>query len=80
MTNTLKQLQGRLISEFYARDFEDGRNAKTFWTREFKEARQLETLDELKKWAEWMLDYTSDFSCDYIKEEIEQLLTDIMEA
>lgn len=76
----LKQLQERLNYLFYARDFKDGNDAKIYWVREFKEARKFKTLEQLKQWAETMLDYTYDFSCYYVKEEVEQILTDIVEA
>ena len=76
---TRLELQERLNYVFYARDFKDGLNAKTWWNQEFKKAKKFETIEQLKEWASWIIDYTYDFDCYYIKEEVEQILTDIIE-
>lgn len=75
---TLEQLQERLNYEFYARDFTNGNDAKSYWCSEFKQARKIKDLQELKKWALFNLEYLDDFSCYYIKEEVEQILNDII--
>lgn len=74
----LEQLQERLNFIFYASDFKTRNDAKSYWTREFKQAKKINNLQELKKWALTNLEYLDDFSCDYIKEEVEKILNDII--
>lgn len=75
---TLEQLKERLDFIFYATDFKTRSDAKSYWSNEFKQAKKINNLQELKKWALTNLEYLDDFECYYIKEEVEQILNDII--
>lgn len=74
----MENLKQRLNFIFYADDFKERNNIKPYWVREFKNARKLDEPEELKKWALMTLEYIDDFQVGYIKDEVEQLLNDIV--
>lgn len=84
MAKTLNELKDELLYTsrlFYATDFKEGGAVKYWWTKEFKKASCLST-QELKEWAEIMMDYLYDFKDEvyYLRDEVELLLKDIIEA
>lgn len=74
----MENLKQRLNFIFYADDFKERNNIKPYWVREFKNARKLDEPEDLKEWALTNLEYIDDFQTGYIKDEVEQLLNDII--
>ena len=74
----MENLKQRLNFIFYADDFKRGNDIKPYWVREFKNARKLDEPEDLKEWALTNLEYIDDFQTGYIKDEVEQLLNDII--
>ena len=77
----IDEFKVKLNFEFYKDDFKNGYSTKGYWKDEFRYARtKIHTLEDLKEWALRMKDYLDDFSCYYIKEEVENILNDIIDS
>ena len=80
MTKTQQEIK-TYSAIFENSDFNDGANARKWWEKEFEEA-STKNAEQLKSWAEFMLDYLDDFaeSVYYLRDEVRDFLEEIKEG